>query len=208
MTALRCAFASVPAVRRRQRAQIGELWQWDAPPHRWFPHCHFAFPMLNMLDDCHRLFTGSKPYEREHQFWQDRLSACFATENISALDEANSHLQALRLHRNDKEVHRESGQNPPSAWNQAENENRSVLRPAPRCPWWPHVWSVRTPLKAGTDGRRPLATQRLRIEKPPGSPVVLCLHPAGQHSVLAAAPHPKSNLSCFSPVTPFNPLLF
>ena len=25
----------------------------------------FAFPMLNMLDDCSRLFTGSKLYERE-----------------------------------------------------------------------------------------------------------------------------------------------
>ena len=38
-------------------------------------------------------------------------------------------------------------------------------------------------------GRVPIGTQRLRIEKPPGTQVVLCLHPTGQHSVLAAAPH-------------------
>ena len=53
------------AVRRWQRAQIGELWQLDASPHRWFPHSKLSFPMLNLLDDCSRLFTGSKIYERE-----------------------------------------------------------------------------------------------------------------------------------------------
>ena len=52
-------------MRRWQRAQIGELWQLDASPHRWFPHSKLSFPMLNMLDDCSRLFTGSKIYERE-----------------------------------------------------------------------------------------------------------------------------------------------
>jgi len=35
-------------VRRWQRAQIGELWQLDASPHRWFPHSKLSFPMLNM----------------------------------------------------------------------------------------------------------------------------------------------------------------
>jgi hypothetical protein len=34
----------------------------------------------------------------------------------------------------------------------------------------------------------PIATQRLRIEKPPATKVVLCLHPSGHHSVLAAPP--------------------
>ena len=53
------------AVRRWQRAQIGELWQLDASPHRWFPHSQHACPRLNLLDDCRRLFTGSKIYERE-----------------------------------------------------------------------------------------------------------------------------------------------
>ena len=41
------------------------FWQLDASPHRWFPHSRLAFPMLNLLDDCSRLFTGAKIYERE-----------------------------------------------------------------------------------------------------------------------------------------------
>lgn len=52
-------------VRRWQRSQIGELWQLDASPRRWFPPCSLDFPMLNMLDDCSRVFVGSKLYDRE-----------------------------------------------------------------------------------------------------------------------------------------------
>jgi hypothetical protein len=246
----------VPApVRRWQRARIGELWQLDASPHRWFPGSKIAFPMLNMLDDCSRLFTGSKLYERElllsyfdflpaaflahgrplqlyvdyhsiffthdphaltqlgwalkfydislryaptpqakgkvereHQFWQGRLPAYFASERISELEEANRHIDALRHHRNGKEVHGELRQTPQRAWNAAKREKRTALRPTPRCPWWPYVWSVRTALKVGSDGRVPIGTQRLRVEKPPGANVLLCLHPTGHHSVLAAAP--------------------
>jgi hypothetical protein len=51
--------------------------------------------------------------------------------------------------------------------------------------------SVRTPIKIGSDGRVPIGTQRLRLESPPGSKVVLCLHPTGHHSVLAAVPDPQ-----------------
>ena len=242
-------------VRRWQRARIGELWQLDASPHRWFHSVHVAFPMLNMLDDCSRLFTGSKLYERElllayfdflpaaflahgrplqlyvdyhslfftqdpdaltqlgwalkfydislryaptpqakgkvereHQFWQGRLPAYFASEKIDQIHVANPHIDALRAHRNAHEIHRELRQTPLRAWNQARKENRSVVRPVPRCPWWDYVWSVRTPIKVGTDGRVPIGTQRLRLEKPPGSKVLLCLHPSGHHSVLAAPP--------------------
>jgi len=245
-------------VRRWQRARIGELWQLDASPHRWFPSVNIAFPMLNMLDDCSRLFTGSKLYERElllayfdflpaaflahgrplqlyvdyhslfftqnpdaltqlgwalkfydisfryaptpqakgkiereHQFWQGRLPAYFASEKIDEIQVANPHIDALRTHRNTHEVHRELRQTPQRAWDQAEQEDRSVMRPAPRCPWWDYVWSVRTPLRVGTDGRVPIGTQRLRLEKPPGTKVVLCLHPSGHHSVLAAPPEAR-----------------
>jgi hypothetical protein len=244
-------------VRRWQRAQIGELWQLDASPHRWFPHSKHSLPMLNMLDDCSRLFTGSKIYERElllsyfdflpaaflahgrplqiyvdyhsiffthdpdaltqlgwalkfydislryaptpqakgkvereHQFWQGRLPAYFASEKITEIPDANPHITALRAHRNAHEVHRELRQTPQQAWDQAKKEKRSVLRPVPRCPWWDYVWSVRTGIKVGSDGRVPIGTQRLRLERPPGSKVVLCLHPSGHHSVLAAAPDP------------------
>jgi hypothetical protein len=245
-------------VRRWQRARIGELWQLDASPHRWFPSIHIAFPMLNMLDDCSRLFTGSKLYERElllayfdflpaaflahgrplqlyvdyhslfftrdpdaltqlgwalkfydislryaptpqakgkiereHQFWQGRLPGYFASEKIDEIHVANPHIDSLRAHRNAHEIHRELRQTPLCAWNQAKKENRSVMRPVPRCPWWDYVWSVRTLIKIGTDGRVPIGTQRLRLEQPPGSKVVLCLHPSGHHSVLAAPPEPS-----------------
>jgi len=242
-------------VRRWQRSQIGELWQLDASPHRWFPPCSLAFPMLNMLDDCSRVFVGSKIYdrelllayldflpaafliygrplqiyvdyhaiffaqnpealtqlgaalkfydisflyaptpqakgkvEREHQFWQGRLPPYFASEQITEIETANPHVDALRLHRNAHESHRELRMTPQRAWDLAKEEKRSVLRPAPRCPWWPYVWSVRTALKVGGDGRVPIGTQRLRVERPPGAKVVLCLHPTGHHSVLAAPP--------------------
>jgi len=52
-------------MRRWQRSRIGELWQLDASPHRWFPGSKQLFPMLNMLDDCSRVFTGSRIYQRE-----------------------------------------------------------------------------------------------------------------------------------------------
>ena len=245
-------------VRRWQRAQIGELWQLDASPHRWFPHSRIALPMLNLLDDCSRLFTGSKLYERElllsyfdflpaafqahgrplqiyvdyhsifftndpnaltqlgwalkfydisflyaptpqakgkieraHQYWQGRLPAYFASEKITEIEVANPHIDALRAHRNAHEVHRELRQTPQRAWDKAKKEKRSALRPAPRCPWWDYVWSVRTIIKVGVDGRVPIGTERLRIEKPPGTKVVHCRHPSGHQSVLAAPPDPQ-----------------
>ena len=249
----------VPAPGRRwPRSQIGELWQLDASPHRWFPHAKLSLPMLNMLDDGSRLFTGAKIYERElllsyfdflpaaflahgrplqiyvddhriffthdpdaltqlgwalkfydvsfrdaptpqakgkieraHQYWPGRLPAYFASEKITEIALAHPQIDALRAHRNAREVHRELRQTPQQAWSQAEKEKRSVLRPAPRCPWWEYVWSVRTVIKVGSDGRVPIGTQRLRIEKPPATKVVLCLHPSGHHSVLATAPDPQ-----------------
>jgi hypothetical protein len=246
-------------VRRWQRSQIGELWQLDASPHHWFPGCTWDFPMLNMLDDCSRLFVGSKLYERElllsyldflpaaflshgrplqiyvdyhaifftktpealtqlgwslkfydisllyaptpqakgkiereHQFWQGRLPPYFASEHITEIQTANPHIDALRLHRNAHEIHRELRLTPQQAWELARKEKRSVLRPAPRCPWWPYVWSVRTTIKVGSDGRVPIGTQRLRVEHPPGAKVILCLHPTGHHSVLVAPPDKKT----------------
>ncbi len=36
-----------------------------------------------------------------------------------------------------------------------------------------------------------IGTQQMSIERPPASKVVLCLHPGGHHSVLAARPSAK-----------------
>ena len=247
-------------IKRWQRSHIGELWQLDATPHAWFPNCSQLFPMLNMLDDCSRVFTGSKIYEREfllayldflpaafiehglplelyvdfhslffthdpealtqlgqalhfygvsfryaptpqakgkversHFFWQERLPAYFASEQISDIEQANPHIQSLRLHRNQHEVHRELQMKPQQAWNLALKEKRSQLRPVPRCPWWPFVWSIRTPIKVGPDGRVPIGTQRLRVQARPGTKLILCHHPSGNHSLLASQPDLNAN---------------
>jgi hypothetical protein len=246
-------------VKRWQRHRIGELWQLDATPHAWFPNCPQLFPMINMLDDCSRVFTGSKIYERElllsyldflpaafiecglpleiyvdfhslffthdpyaltqlgqalhfygisfryaptpqakgkversHFFWQERLPAYFASEQITDIDQANPHIQDLRRHRNQHEIHRELQMKPQQAWNRAQREKRSVLRPVPRCSWWPFVWSLRTPIKVGPDGRVPVGSQLFRVEAPPATKLILCHHPSGHHSVLANKPDPKT----------------
>src|ERR1022692_267285 len=246
-------------VRRWQRSRIGELWQLDATPHRWFPNSPQSFPMINMLDDCSRVFTGSKIYERElllayldflptaftehgipleiyvdyhslfftydphaltqlgqalhfygisfryaptpqakgkversHFFWQERLPAYFASEQISDIDQANPHIQSLRLHRNQHEIHRELQVKPQPAWNLALKQKRSLLRSVPRCSWWPFVWSLRTPIKVGPDGRVPIGSQRLRVHSRLGAKLILCHRPSGHHSVLAAQPDPEA----------------
>jgi hypothetical protein len=70
------------------------------------------------------------------------------------------------------------------------------------------VWSVRTLVRIGTDGRVPIGTQRLRLERPPGSKVGLCLHPSGHHSVLAAAPEPQQKPALLFTNRPGDPVLF
>jgi len=246
-------------VLRWQRSQIGELWQLDATPHRWFPPSDTQLPMLNMLDDCSRVFVGSKLYEREiipayldflpaaflgyglpleiyvdyhslfftqvpealttlgqalrfygvsfryaptpqakgkvereHHFWQQRLPAFFASEPVAHLVEANTQVSALRLHHNQHETHRELKMTPGRAWEEAKAEKRSVLRPVPSCPWWPYVWSARTSIRTGYDGRVPIGAHPVRLEIPPRSKVILCHHPSGHYSVLAAQPKPET----------------
>jgi hypothetical protein len=201
--------------------------------------------MINMLDDCSRVFTGSKIYERElllsyldflpaafiecglpleiyvdfhslffthdpqaltqlgqalhfygisfryaptpqakgkversHFFWQERLPAYFASEQITDIEQANPHIQELRLHRNQHEIHRELQMKPQQAWNRAQKEKRSVLRPVPLCSWWPFVWSVRTPIKVGPDGRVPVGSQLFRVEAPPATKLTDPLPPS------------------------------
>lgn len=247
------------AVRRWQRTQIGELWQLDATPHRWFAGVARLFPLLNLLDDCSRLHLGTTLYERElllayldflppafrayglplelyvdyhslffssvpealtqlgaalhfygvslryaptpqakgkierdHPYWQDRLPAYFASEAITELGVANAHIPALREHRNRHERHRELAMTAQAAWDLARREKRTVLRPVPRCSWWPYVWSQRTPVRVGEDGRVAVGAHRVRLEVAPGTRVVLCQHPSSHHSVLAAPPRPDA----------------
>lgn len=126
--------------------------------------------------------------ERQHQYWQGRLPALFAAEVITTPESANALLSQLRRHRNAHEVHRELGRAPNAALKAAQREQRSVLRPTPRCAWWPYIWSVRTPIKVGPDGRVPVGQQRLRVSASVGTRVIHCLHPNGSISILAHEP--------------------
>jgi hypothetical protein len=126
--------------------------------------------------------------ERQHFYWQGRLPSVFAAENIVSPEQANGLLHQLRLHRNAKEIHRELRLTPNAAADLARQEGRDVLRPAPACPWWPYVWSQRSLVKVGPDGRVPIGSQRLPAGLSPGSRVVHCLHPNGDISLLAAPP--------------------
>jgi hypothetical protein len=126
--------------------------------------------------------------ERQHQYWQGRLPSLFAAEQVADPTAANALLPELRRHRNAHEIHRELGRTPNAAARLAQRENRSVLRPVPRCPWWPYIWSLRTTFKVDPDGRVPVGTQRLRINARPGTRLVHCLHPNGDRTILANQP--------------------
>lgn len=242
-------------VRRWQVQQVGQLWQYDASPHRWFGEGRPAFHLIEIIDDHSRVVPLARLYPREsllahldflsitfaacglplalyvdyhsffftqqpdaftqlgaalrfyevslryaptpqakgkierlHDFWQKRLPSVFAAEHITTLAPANTLIDALRIHRNEHEKHREIGSSPQAAWKLALREKRSALRPAPHCPWWPYIWSQRSSARVDPDGRIAIGSARLLINKPPGSKVVRCLHPNGDHSILAAPP--------------------
>jgi hypothetical protein len=52
-------------LRRWQRQSVGELWQLDASPDRWFGPDAPAYPLLDMIDDCSRLQVGCAIYGHE-----------------------------------------------------------------------------------------------------------------------------------------------
>lgn len=130
--------------------------------------------------------------ERRHDYWQKRLPALLAAEDIREISGANTLLDALLPHVNAHEIHRELGMTPEAARKQARKSKRTVLRRAPACPWWPFVWSVRTRVRVGDDGKVPVGTQRLSIDAPPRTHVIRCLRPNGDIYYLQHAPDPKT----------------
>ena len=114
--------------------------------------------------------------ERRHDYWQKRLVPLLAADHIVELVGANLLLDQLVPH-----VHQ-----------QALAEKRSVIRPAPKCPWWPHLWSQQTRVRAGDDGEVPVGDQRLFIDAPPRSTVLRCLRPDGDTCHPRHAPDAKA----------------
>jgi len=126
--------------------------------------------------------------ERRHDYWQKRLVPLLAADHIVELVGANHLLDQLVPHANQHEIHRELGQTPHAAHQQALAEKRSVLRPAPNCPWWPYVWSQPTRVRVGDDGKVPVGSQRQFIDAPPRTTVIRCLRPDGDIYYLRHAP--------------------
>jgi hypothetical protein len=126
--------------------------------------------------------------ERHHRFWQLRLPSYFLTHGVRQIDVANPHVDALRLHHNTQEIHRELGVTPQKAWSQAKRNHHYVLRPFREDPWWRYVWTVRTQVRVGIDGCVPVGDLRLRVSARIGGHVVHCRHPNGSISILANEP--------------------
>ncbi len=130
--------------------------------------------------------------ERRHDFWQKRLPPLLAADHILELEGANQLLDQLLPHVNQTETHRELGTTPHLAREQALAQKRSVIRPVPPCPWWPFVWSHRTRVRVGDDGKVPLGAQRMRLDAAPRSLVIRCLKPDGDIYYLRHAPDPAA----------------
>jgi len=130
--------------------------------------------------------------ERRHDYWQKRLVPLLAADQIVELVGANLLLDQLVPHANQHEIHRELGQTPHAAHQQALAEKHSVLRPYPHCPWWPYVWSQQTRVRVGDDGQVPVGAQRQPIDAPPRTTVIRCLRPDGDIFYLRHAPDPKA----------------
>jgi hypothetical protein len=171
---------------------------------------------LRLYVDCHSFFLSSVPdaltqlgtalhfygvsfryasspqakgkIERSHQDWQNRLPALCAAEAITTIAPANALLASLCLHRDTHERHRELAMTPLRAWQLAQNEGRTALRPPPKCPWWPYVFSHRSSIRVAHDGRVPVGSCRLRVHAPPGTRLIHCLHPNSDISILRHPP--------------------
>lgn len=131
--------------------------------------------------------------ERHHLFWQNRLPSFFAAEGFESFEQANGHIDELRLHHNRCEKHRELGMPPQEAWQDSTARGHNVLRRFRRDPWWQYIWSVRTNLKVAIDGTVPVAGHRQRIALPPGQKVTRCEHVDGSYTFLAYPPGTGGN---------------
>lgn len=129
--------------------------------------------------------------ERIHQVWQDRLPPYFALNGLTPSfdwEDINSHITALREHRNRRERHRELGMVPQAAWDEAVAQGRNKLRPVPKEPWWHYVWSLWHPVAIAVGGRVHFGQDSFPTQGSPGTRAILCEHLDGTVSVLKERP--------------------
>ncbi len=121
---------------------------WNSPPFSLptppRPSPNSARPCTSMASPCAtppRPKPKAKANNNRHQYFQSAIAlpALFAADKISDLEAANALMEKPPAPANQHEIHRK----------QALAEKRSVLRPAPKCPWWPCVGSQQTRVRVG-----------------------------------------------------------
>ena len=130
--------------------------------------------------------------ERRHDYWQKRLPALFAAESIHSIDPANALIEQLLAHANHHQFHREIRSTPHAAHQAALAQNHTVIRPAPACPWWRFIWSLRSTVRVADDGTVPVRNLRLSIDAPPRSRVIRCILHDGDIFYLKSKPSKDS----------------
>jgi len=86
----------IKAVRRWQVQQIGQLWQYDSSPHRWFANQPELLPLLEIIDDHSRLLPLARLYPRETLMAHlDFLSDAFLSCGLLLLSNVAFHLRSI-----------------------------------------------------------------------------------------------------------------
>ena len=129
--------------------------------------------------------------ERVHQVWQDRLPAYAASEGLTGetpLDDVNDHLGCLIDYRNGFEKHRDLGDTPLHAWENAVKEGRCKIRQPPTDGWWELIWSEWKGMMIGPRGRLVVGDTLCTTECANGTRVWCCHHLDGTISLVMNKP--------------------
>lgn len=129
--------------------------------------------------------------ERVHQVWQDRLPAYAASEGFTGetpLEDVNDHLACLIDYRNGFEKHRDLGDTPLHAWENAVKEGRCKIRQPPTDGWWELIWSEWKGMMIGPRGRLVVGDTLCTTECANGTRVWCCHHLDGTISLVMNKP--------------------
>lgn len=129
--------------------------------------------------------------ERVHQVWQDRLPAYAASEGFTGetpLEDVNDHLACLIDYRNGFEKHRDLGDTPLHAWENAVEEGRCKIRQPPSDGWWELIWSEWKGMMIGPRGRLVVGDTLCTTECANGTRVWCCHHLDGTISLVMDKP--------------------
>ena len=129
--------------------------------------------------------------ERVHQVWQDRLPAYAASEGLTGetpLDDVNDHLGCLIDYRNGFEKHRDLGDTPLHAWENAVKEGRCKIRQPPTDGWRELIRSEWKGMMIGPRGRLVVGDTLCTTECANGTRVWCCHHLDGTISLVMNKP--------------------